>query len=432
LQAEIRANVRHNMIVNVVDGGFFGFGLAFASFVTVIPLFVSTLTDSAVLIGLIASLHMAGWQLPQLITSNQVAKLTRYKPMVMMITLHERVPFFGLAIVALLASRMPRELALILTFVLVSWQSLGGGFAATAWQSMVAKIMPLDRRGTFYGLQSSLANLLGSGGAVIAGELLKVMPSAEGFALCFAICGSMMMISMGFLGATREPAVAVQMTVMKGWRGFAKGLQAILARDHNFRWFILARSLAQFAAMAISFYTVYAVRRFDMDTQVAGVMTAVLMLAQVVSHPVIGWLGDHWSHRMTFAGGAALMSVSALVAMLAPSLSWFYLVFGMAGLANATLWTTAMALNSQFGTDGERPYYLGLGNTLVAPATLLAPLLGGALASLLGFEGTFLLAAVSGLATASVLMMLVREPSGQHSVLATQPSVGAHAATYGE
>jgi MFS family permease len=432
LQAEIRANVRHNMIVNIVDGGFFGFGLAFASFVTIIPLFVSTLTDSAVLIGLIASLHMAGWQLPQLITANQVAKLSRYKPMVMMITLHERIPFFGLAIVALLASRMPRELALILTFAMVSWQALGGGFAATAWQSMIAKIMPLDRRGTFYGLQSSLANLFGSGGAVIAGELLKVLPSAEGFALCFAICGTMMMISMGFLGATREPTIPVQATVMKGWRGFMKGLQAILKHDHNFRWFIVARSLAQLAAMAVSFYTVYAVRRFDMDTQVAGVMTAVLMLAQVISNPIIGWLGDHWSHRLTFAGGAAMMGASALVALFAPSLNWFYLVFGLAGFANATLWTTAMALNSQFGTDGERPYYLGLGNTLVAPATLFAPLLGGALAAALGFEGTFLLAAVSGIATVSVLMLLVREPGDQQSVLAPQPGVGAHAVTYGE
>lgn len=432
MQAEIRANVRHNMLVNVVDGGFFGFGLSFASFVTVIPLFVSTLTDSAVLIGLVASLHMVGWQLPQLLTANQVARLTRYKPMVLMMTLHERLPFFGLALVALLAAQMSRELALLLTFVLVSWQSLGGGFAATAWQTMIAKIMPLERRGTFYGLQSSAANLLGSGGAVIAGELLKRLPSAEGFALCFALCGALMMVSLGFLGATREPAVTVQATFVKGWRGFTKGLHAILSRDRNFRWFIVARSLGQLAAMAISFYTVYAVRRFDMDTQVAGVMTGILMLAQVVSNPIIGWAGDRWSHRLTFAAGAALMGGSALIAMFAPSLAWFYLVFAMAGFANATLWTTAMAFNSQFGTEGERPYYLGLGNTLVAPATLLAPLLGGALASSFGFEATFLLAALSGLTTVIVLTMLVREPSAADTALIPQPVVGAHAASYVE
>ncbi|PJF25918.1 MAG: hypothetical protein CUN53_10340, partial [Phototrophicales bacterium] len=33
----IRRNVLFNMIVNITDGGWYGFGLGFASFVTIIP-----------------------------------------------------------------------------------------------------------------------------------------------------------------------------------------------------------------------------------------------------------------------------------------------------------------------------------------------------------------------------------------------------------
>jgi hypothetical protein len=86
-------NFPFNFFVNVIDGGFFGLALGFASFSTVIPLFVSTLTDSAILIGLIPAIHVVGWQLPQLFTAHRVAQQKRYKPMVMFFTIHERLPF---------------------------------------------------------------------------------------------------------------------------------------------------------------------------------------------------------------------------------------------------------------------------------------------------------------------------------------------------
>ena len=89
-----------NLATNLIDGVFFGLAIGFASFVTIIPLFVSKLTDSAVLIGLVPAIHSLGWQLPQLFMSGSVAKLSRYKPMVLSLTIHERWPFFGLALVA--------------------------------------------------------------------------------------------------------------------------------------------------------------------------------------------------------------------------------------------------------------------------------------------------------------------------------------------
>ena len=37
-----------------------------------------------------------------------------------------------------------------------------------------------------------------------------------------------------------------------------------------------------------------------------------------------------------------------------------------------------------FGSEAERPVYIGLSNTLIAPATILAPVLGGLIADLAG------------------------------------------------
>jgi len=119
---------RFNFIVNLLDGGFFGSALGFASFITVIPLFVDTMTDSAILIGLIPAIHSVGWQLPQLFTANRVARLRRYKPMVLLMSINERLPFFGLALVAWFMPSLGPRIALWMTFGLLVWQGLGGGF----------------------------------------------------------------------------------------------------------------------------------------------------------------------------------------------------------------------------------------------------------------------------------------------------------------
>src|SRR5215213_9677558 len=90
-----RKHLRYNIKVNMLDGGFFGLALGFASFGTILPLFVASMTSSATLIGLVPAIHSAGWLLPQLFTANYTARLRRYKRAVLLTTVHERIPFFG-------------------------------------------------------------------------------------------------------------------------------------------------------------------------------------------------------------------------------------------------------------------------------------------------------------------------------------------------
>src|SRR5687767_13186833 len=126
----------------MLDGGFFGFALGFGSFIAVIPLFVTQLTDSAILIGLIPAIHNFGWLFPQLLTAGWVSRVRRYKPLVLLLTIHERLPYLGLAAVAWFVGSLNPNLAVILVFILLSWQGLGGGLAANPWTNLVTKVIP--------------------------------------------------------------------------------------------------------------------------------------------------------------------------------------------------------------------------------------------------------------------------------------------------
>jgi MFS family permease len=407
---EIHKNFTHNATVHIMDGAFFGMGMGFASTVTIIPLFVNTLTDSTTLIGLIASIHLVGWQLPQILTANYVANLQRYLRMVLLMSLHERWPFLGLAVVALAVPVLGPVPALILTFVLLTWQALGGGFTATAWQTLIGKIIPLRRRGTFWGLQAAASAVLMAGSAYIAGRILVSLEYPYNFALCFFLAAVAMAISWAFLALTREKAHTLDPAQTEPRRLRWPHLLALVRNDANFRGLLIARSLSQFAWMSVAFYTVYGVRHFGMDEATAGVMVAMLTLVQTVAQPLMGWLGDQWGHRRIFGLGMLALAGSALAASVGPTLDWLYVAFILAGIGFTVIWTTSMTFTLEFGSEADRPYYVGLANTLIAPATLSAPLLGGLLADAVGFGATFGLAAVSGVITAAILFFVVRDP----------------------
>ena len=67
-------------------------------------------------------------------------------------------------------------------------------------------------------------------------------------------------------------------------------------------------------------------------------------------------------------------------------------------------------MSIQFGTEAHRPIYIGMANTLLAPATLLAPIFGGWLADTLSYQTTFLASAGFGLVTLVILQIFVKNP----------------------
>ncbi len=413
-----RRHLRYNFIVGLSDGGMFGVALGFATFSTILPLFVKTMTDSATLIGLVPAIHSAGWLLPQLFTAGHTSRLRRYKRTVLLNTIHERIPFLGFAIVALLIPKIGFSWSLALTFLLLTWQGLGGGFTANPWTSMISKIIPPDTRGTFFGFQAGVANLFISGAAIMAGYVLNAYDSSLGFAVCFFIASFFFTLSWFALAMTRE-AEDTEKVIEANQPPFWDEARRILKRDRNFNWFLVARVLSQFATMGFSFYIIYADRDFAMDKITAGYFTAALTLTQTIANIGMGWLGDKWGHRTMLVLGAGAAAASAALAWFATSLTWFYPILILSGITNVSIWTIGMTMTVGFSDEKERPYYIGLSQTLTAPATILAPLIGGWIADTWGFTPTFAISAVLSVVMLCILWFVVKNPR-PHSTLLRQ------------
>jgi MFS family permease len=281
---------------------------------------------------------------------------------------------------------------------------------------MIAKIIPANRRGTFFGLQSSASNMLASLSAIAAGFILEKVDNPLDFAICFFLAAVIMVISLVFLAMAKEPErrlpdlPPVQIPV---WSRMTE----ILRRDENFRKFLIARVLSQIAMMGFAFYTVYAVRIHGVSESEIGIMTGILLGSQILANPLMGWIGDRWSNLFVMKIGIIAATLSALLAWWAPSPAYFFLVFILTGIANVSMWTIGIAIVLEFGSEAEQPVYIGMSNTLVTPATILAPFLGGWLADLSGYPSAFLASALAGMAALGVYMLFVKDPRQKNQAL---------------
>lgn len=400
-------HVRFNAIVNILDGAFFGSALGFASFTTIIPLFVSQLTDSAILIGLAPAIHSIGWQLPQIFTANRIRRLSRFKPMTLAMTIHERTPFLGLALIAWFLTDLELTTALVLTFIMLVWQGFGGGYTGNVWQSMIAKIIPISWRGSFFGLQMAAVNLFASGTAVAAGWILDRYNSPIDFALCFALASVGMVISFGFLASTREeehPPVIPSGTQSHLW----DDVKRILTTDTIFQRFLAIRIIYQLGFVAFSFYAVYAFEELGVSATQVGFLTAILIFSRVIINPLFGMLGDRKGHWLVlFVGTLAALSSTILAGWVKLIPLWFG-IFALAGIANVVAWTTTMVLTLGFGKEAEQATYIGLSNTLLAPATLISPFIAGWIIQSFGYTMMFRSSAAVFLIAAFLSLNLLR------------------------
>jgi sugar phosphate permease len=358
---------------------------------TIIPLFVSNLTDSAILIGLIPAIHAVGWQLPQLFTAPRVSRLSLYKPMALVLTLIERLPFIGLAIVAWFSPQLGVKWSLILTFFLLIW------FGSRL-------------HGTFFGVQSAAVNLLAGVSAVLAGIVLVTYDYPLDFTLCFILASISVAISFVFFAMTKEERHTTPRSSLDDGQNFWQNLRNILRKERNFRWYLVSRMLTQFATMGFAFYTIYAVRVFGISEGLIGILTGLLMFTEVAMNPIMGWIGDRRGYLITLQIGMVATIASSLLALGAQGVAWFIPIFILAGVAYVAAWTIPLSMTLEFGSESDRPSYIGLANTLIAPSTFLAPILAGLLIDKINYQWTFLASAIAGIATLLVLLMGVSDP----------------------
>jgi MFS family permease len=416
LQQKIEQDYRWNFLVNSLDGASFWFGMSFFSSTIILPLFVSHFTDSPLVIGLISFLGWGGVFLPQLFTANRVerAPLKKFFPVTLGFFL-ERLPLLLLApMIYFLATSQP-TLTLILFFVLYTWHNVGAGVIIVGWQDMIAKIIPVDRRGRFFGITNFIGNGSGILGALAVPFVLEKYTFPMGYVLSFAVAGALIFLSWIFLSLTREPAIYSNKPSVSQLDYF-RSLPDILRRDRNFRAYLLAQIIFALSGMATGFLVVYAVQAWDLpDAEASGYMIA-LQVGLALANLLFGFLADRKGHKLSLEICMLLSILVLVLAILAPSPWWFFIIFFLRGAVNAGTFISGISIVYEFTEPENRPTYIGLANTIPGIVAAIAPMIGGWLAGAMGYREMFILSAIIGAVSWILLRFAVREPRKIRSV----------------
>lgn len=397
-----------NLIFNSGDVVFFMSGISLLSATTILPLFVSKLTSNTLPLAIVAMLAQGGFFLPQLLTANFIERLDHKKPVVVNVgLLTERLPALLLLLPPLLALRSPL-LALLLFLLIYGWFNLGGGVIAPAWQDMVARCFPVERRGRFFGGTMFAGTLLGVGAAAWAGRILERVAFPNNFALIFGAAGLCIFVSWLFIAQTREPIEATHVPEVS-IRQYLAELPALLRRDVNFRHFLVARTTLALAEMGSGFLTVAAIQIWAIADGTVATYTTASLVGQTSGSLLMGVLADRYGHRLSLELSAATAVVTFLLAWLAPAPGWYIVVFFLLGFFNGARIISGLLVVLEFARPEKRPTYVGVTNTLSGIASMLAPLIGAALFTI-SFQVVFAASALASLVALLLLRYWVKEP----------------------
>jgi MFS family permease len=410
IQQDIQRNYRWNFLVNTLDGASFYFGMSFFSSTIILPLFVSHFTDSPLTIGLISFLGWGGVLLPQLFIANVVehAPMKKFFPMTLGFFL-ERLPIFLLApAVYFLAIRQP-ILTMVIFFVLYTWHNIGAGVIIVGWQDMIAKVIPVEKRGRFFGISNFIGNGTGILGALAVPFVLGKFTFPLGYVFSFAVTGAFLFLSWVSLSLTREPAVYSSKPSVSQL-DYLRSLPKILRGDRNFRVYLLSQIIFSLSGMATGFLVVYSVQTWNLpDAQASGFMIA-WQIGLALANLFFGFLSDRKGHKLSLEICWLLSTLALILAIIAPNPWWFFPIFFLSGAVSAGTLISGFSIVYEFTDAENRPTYIGLANTIPGIVVSVAPLIGGLLAGAMGYRPMFILAAIIGAVSWVLLRFAVRDP----------------------
>lgn len=142
------------------------------------------------------------------------------------------------------------------------------------------------------------------------------------------------------------------------------------------------------------------------------------VLPYAVSILAVGRLGDGFGHRRVLAAGGLLFAVGSLLAAAAPSYVVLLVARAVQGLGGSALLTIGLAIVSANFTGVERGRALGLYFAAGATAAVVGPLVGGLLASTLGWRAIFWtqIPLAMGVIAATLVLLAPRQSGARRSL----------------
>ena len=392
-EAETYPDYRRNFTAGWVHGAFFQMSSAFGNIQTVLPAFVTFLTPSTVVIGLMATIQGVGEIIPQLFTAHLIDGKPRKKNYLLGIITWRWIAWALLAWLTFKYGVTRPGLVLAVLIILFGSFSLAGGMGSVVYADIFSRAIPAQRRGRFSGAKQ----IGGFALAILAGWIVKnildsdsTLPFPTNFSLIFTLSAVTLAVAFVGFALIREPVSHVPRQNHSIKEMLRQGT-TLVKTNSNLRLFLISRAVIGMTVGMASFYVVYARNDLNVSAGAVGLFLTAQMAGAAVSNILWGWLADGYGNKTVIVGTMMAAGLTAVFALTLPALYLpaYVVVFILLG---AMLSGWRIGYNNfvlEMAPEKIRAACVAWQNTLIAPVTLL-PLIAGALLSSISFTAIFL------------------------------------------
>jgi MFS family permease len=402
-----------SFILGVTNGVLFNLAEAMIGGTTVLPIFISKITASKVLIGLSGTMANAGLLMPQLIVANLIQHLKRKMPTYIGSGAVRVGSVWATALLVVFAGHSSSASLLAGFFILYTTYCLAGGVANIPFMDIVAKSVPSERRGTFFGARMFFGGIASALAGVLVKNILASKPFPESFALLFMAAAAIITVAVFSFCIVSEPVGPVRESKMPFGQFLRRG-PFLLKNVRSYRMLLVVRILLGVWGMPLPFYIIYAQEKLSLALGDVGILLSIQMIGTFMSNILWGYLSNRRGNKIVLELVSAVSILCPVVAIFgvfflpaSPMIS-FGVVFFLIGVS----WSGTSLGYTNYVLDvspaDERPTYLGFMNTFLSPVLLLSAV-GGFIIEKSSYEALFITAIVAG-AGALFFSLQLEEP----------------------
>jgi MFS family permease len=373
----------------------------------VLALFVSQISDSNLLVGLVPAIAAGVWFLPQLLAAAVTHGRARQLPYVFASTLVRTLAIGALGVMGFLVSAEEPSDLLLWFFVLYAIYNLASGFANVPTLELSARLIPANRRGLYFSQRSFWGGILG----FMAGFLVQgILDRTDDFPLNFALLFFASFCALAFSTYTtamlqEQPQAPIEhrATVL----GHLMEAPQLFG-NWAYRRFLGFRVALSLSAIADPFYVVYVQQQLGAPPSIVGFYIVGMTVARFGSNLIWGKLVEVQGNRFVLQLAAFMRLLIPIIALILPTLfDWepfatrvpggddvifylFGLIFVLYGAALSGQALANMTYVLDVAEPEHRPAYVGLTNTILGFVAFV-PVLGGIMVDSYGFEFVFII-----------------------------------------
>lgn len=409
---------RYNYLLGILNGVVFNNGMSFFNRTTIIPVFMRTLGAPGILISLASLFEVIGWHLPQFFASKFVVhkplKLPLYRTAAIL-----RVS--GLLVVvasAWLSGVADHGWALALFVLGFGLFGVASGFAGLVFTEVMAKTTPKEKRGSYFGWRAIISGVTGFFlGIWVIKPIFALNDDPINYIISFGAGTSLIALSFYLFLQQREPE-QTNLPPVRTLRVQLTKARRILLVDRRFRRMVIFRAALMIWFAGIPYYVLFATEQLAYSKGSVGLFTSWEFAGAIIANPLWGYLSNRIGNK-TLLVVICVLAVMVSVAMLLfivgvlPA-SLFGLIFLASAAVDSGAGTGGINYALEIVPEGERPTYIGLMNSLLAAALLLATV-GGVLHDLVGYEGLYIF---TGCIAVGAFLLIVRLPEPRKAEVA--------------